>query len=110
MHQIGRRERQVEVDGDLRPQAAEVLRVAEPALAGDDLELEVLAVREPDPLACQPAQLRGGIAQRLLDELARDRDVLVPAGQPRPDVADARPRLVPQRRRLPKRYPRLPAE
>ena len=82
MDEVGRREREVEVHGDLRPQPTEVLRIAEPALSGDDLEVVLLAVGEADPLPGQTPELLGRVAECLLHQLARDRGLLVPAGEP----------------------------
>jgi hypothetical protein len=64
VHEDGRGKRQVDVDRDLRAQAAQVLGVLEPVLSRDELELETLTVREPDAAPGEPPQLGRDIQER----------------------------------------------
>ena len=49
--EVGRRERQVGVDGNAATEAVDAEVEAAPVLAGDQLELEVLTGRQPHQLA-----------------------------------------------------------
>ena len=79
-HEVGRRQPQVGVDLNAGAQATEVAGVAVPALARDELEVELLAVGQADRLPGQPPELGRRVEDRLLDQLGRDRGLGEPAG------------------------------
>ena len=94
--QVGHGKRQVRVDRDARPEAAEVVRVPEPELARHDLELDLLALRYPDRLARPLPYDRQRRVDRRLDRLGRQRRVREPARDPRRQVVRAGERVVEQ--------------
>jgi len=92
--QVARRKRQVGIDRDPRPEAAEVVGVPEPALAGDDLELHLLALGQADGLARPLAHERERRVDRPLDRPGRHRSLLEPARVPCRQIPGADERLI----------------